>query len=188
MFTVDDVIEVCKEVYESKKRGDTKSTINGVTFDDNFYDSSQGGRCQENVRKVYKAVAGQDEPGAGSSALNTYHNLVGNGFNPIPFKDIRVGDFLYFKGGDFGHTGIYMGNGMMWQQTSYQGLGICIIPIRDSQKENFLGAFRFFKEGVTTKVIDVDTGNLITQFSGKWKLAGDHLSDQNKIYLKGTVK
>lgn len=151
-----DLIAVCKMVLASKARGEKSVLINGIRFDDNFYNPAEGGRCQENARKAYGATTGVQMPGRDCCAGKTYRNLrsrhtklqvVGPQWDE---RSLYPGDYLFFGGGPacrtckgpVGHVGIYMENNKMFQQTSRDKLGITDQGPTTNQLARFLGAFR----------------------------------------------
>jgi len=165
MPTSEDLLDVCRTVLDAKERGLKRIVVNGVLFDDLKWDSTQGGRCQENARKVYEAATGEPMPGKACCAYRTNLNLyalhkAGNARGVVEVvpnveaggkpEQAMPGDYLYFRGRPrcsrcgvgVGHVGIWLGNGRMFQHTSRGHLAITDAGPTWSQRRRFCGAYR----------------------------------------------
>ena len=194
--TSDELVKNCYNIYNQYKQGKVPS-LNGVVFDG----ARTLGTCQKNVRKIVEATIWGQEwkwQQAGCCASNTCSKIKQAGFESIPKNKMEIGDIIYMLGGkkcktcgkEVGHVGIYVNNDggdkMIWQNTSYQGLGLCIIPLRSSQYARINGVFRFFpeKKDSVLKIIEIETNKVLALVDGKYKFVADRIQEQGKIYLK----
>lgn len=194
--TVDIFIKNAYDVYNQKKNGKIP-TLNGVIFDS----VRTLGTCQKNVRQLIEATIWGQEwrwQQASCCASNTCSKIKSAGFESIPKNKMEIGDLIYMLGGkkcktcgkEVGHVGIYVNNDggdkMIWQNTSYMGLGLCIIPLRNDQYNRINGVFRLFpeKKEDVLKIIDIDTNKVLVLVDGKYQFVADRIQEQGKIYLK----
>lgn len=98
---------------------------------------SMPGYCSRFVRQVFTKALG---PGVsklfGSSAIQTEANFKRAGYSKTlaqigGLQGLRPGDALFqgFGSGGFGHTGIYIGNGQVAQNTTARGGGKMVLPL-----------------------------------------------------------
>lgn len=98
---------------------------------------SMPGYCSRFVRQVFvKALGPSTARLFGSSAIQTERNFKAAGFGKTlgqigGIKGLRAGDALFqgFGSGGYGHTGIYLGNGMVAQNTTLRGGGKMVLPL-----------------------------------------------------------
>ncbi len=194
--TSEELIKNCYDVYNQKKQGKIP-VLNGVVFDS----ARSLGMCQKNVRQIIEATIWGKEwvwPQAACCASNTCSKIKQAGFESIPKNKMEIGDIIYMLGGkkcktcgkEVGHVGIYVkndeGQKMIWQNTSYQNLGLCIIPLRNEQYNRINGVFRLFpeKKQDVLKIIDIDTNKVLALVDGRYNFVADRIQEQGKIYLK----
>lgn len=126
-------------------------TIESVVFEH----SRLLGCCQQNVRELVEATGFGRERTWGEASCcagSTAKRLAGSDYAKVPHSEAQPGDLIYFGGGkecsrchgEVGHVGVYMGNGNLWQNTSYESRGLCIIPIRQDQAARMIGVYRLF--------------------------------------------
>lgn len=197
-ITSDILIKNAIDVYNQKRQGMTP-VLNGVKFDS----ASELGMCQKNIRQIIEATIWGEEwrwSEAACCASNTCSKIKKAGYESLKWSQAEPGDIIYLGGGKrcktcgkpVGHVMLYLydkddkDDEMMWQNTSYESNSLCIIPIRQSQINRITGVFRLLPQKINdvTKVIDIDTNKILALIDGHYSLMYDHLSDQNKIYLK----
>lgn len=184
-----DLVAVCTMVMQAIKAGKASITINGVTFKG----FTATGWCSRNVRwavgaTIYGAEWGW--PYASCCARRTAERLRAAGLRVS--RDPKPGDIVAFGGGGkcgtcggaVGHIGVYMGNNMLWQNTSYNGLGTCIIPIRQSQWEHLLGVYEILPDAPERPILVVEHGT--GEVLGYVVDGGLHVDDQRKVYVELT--
>jgi hypothetical protein len=152
-----DVIAACDKVLAEYKAGDATPAYNGVEFDG----AGKLGHCQQNVRELVEAVAYGKERMWGEAsccATSTQQRLGRDGWVSVGLANAQPGDVVYFGPGgghcstcgqDPGHVGILhdqaeSGVWNMWQNTSYDSLGLCCIPIRQAQHDRIIAVYRLF--------------------------------------------
>lgn len=182
------LVAVCNRVIAAIHNGAQSVTINGVLF----AGFSQTGWCARNVRRAVEATVYGAEwawPQGACCATSMALKLRAAGAG-ISRGKIRPGDLVAFSGGGkcrtcgraVGHIGVYMGDNMLWQNTSYQSMGTCIIPIRESQWDAVIGVYAILPESVIEpiRVIEKATGKVV----GTVVEDGLHVDDQRKIYVE----
>ncbi len=152
-----DVIAACDEVLRLYKAGDNTPSYQGVNFDG----AALMGHCQQNVRELVEAVAYGRERAWGEAsccATATHQRLRNNGWASVSLGNAQPGDLVYMSspggrcskgcGQRPGHVGIlHHKSGTtwhLWQNTSYDGLGLCLIPLRTEQITRIVGIYRLF--------------------------------------------
>lgn len=152
-----DVLAAGAAVLRLYNAGDKTPEYGGVVFDG----AGKLGHCQQNVRELVEAVAYGKERMWGEAsccATATQQRLVGHGWQSVGLANARSGDVVYFgPGGGWcktcgqypGHVGVLHhqepnGRWWLWQNTSYDQLGLCCIPLRDSQRARIVGVYRLF--------------------------------------------
>ena len=178
MKTAKDLIAVCEDLLNAKRKGKGLWIVNSVEFTDLQWDGGTGW-CQRNARKAFEATTGRTMPGASCCAYTTNLALYGrhldghrdgvyetatnveHGGRP---EDAQPGDYLYFRGGPachtcrrpVGHVGIWLGNARMFQHTSRAGLAITDQGPTASQRARFCGAYRLLPLTADGTPVDVD--------------------------------
>lgn len=95
------------------------------------------GYCSRFVRQVFaRAVGPATSRLFGSSAIQTERNFKAAGLSKTlneigGLAGLKAGDVLFqgFGSGGFGHTGVYVGNGMVAQNTTAAGGGKKLLPV-----------------------------------------------------------
>lgn len=193
---VQDLLNLAIDIYKQKKSGKTPKYKNVI-----FENATKLGRCQQNIRELVEALVWGNErrwDDAACCAYSTHLNLAKK-YQNISYSQTKPGDLIYTNNGggicstcgkQSGHVMLYLKNEnhrkMMWQNTSYNSLGLTIIPMRDSQKTNICGIYRLFNDCETTKIIDIATNKILSEIDGDWDFVADHTKDQNKIYVKNS--
>ena len=152
------IIKVAKRVLKQFTNGNKIPVYNEISFTA----ASRKNRCQQNVRNLIEAteVFESKWKEASCCAGNTQrkmHQAAKNGkyIEITNISSILPGDIIYIGGGvkcskcksPAGHVMVYTGdnNGkqLMWQNTVYDGLKLCNIPLRQDQINRFIAAYRF---------------------------------------------
>lgn len=182
-----DLVRVCNKVLELVKQGKTP-VINGVMFEA----WKKLGRCQQHVREAVEATVYGAEglwPYASCCAGSTAKRLLAGGFLKSKSLDgVEPGDLVYMTGGktcstcrgQVGHTGIWIGDGLLWQNTSAGNRGTCAIGISDSQKQRLIGVFEILPEAVQEpyRIVDLATNKIVGWASDEGM---SHL-DRRRVY------
>lgn len=189
-----DLLETCDRVLRAYQAGDKSPVLHGVEFES----ASALGSCQKNVREAVEATAFGKEWSWGQAsccATATEQRLREAGYPRVSLADAQPGDLCYMtpcgsicrKGckQDAGHVVIlhHQVNGVWWgwQNTSYNHLTLCCIPLRDDQKSRIVGVYRLFP--LAAQALAVPAGELKINWRGEWldpddvdlkEDAGDH--------------
>ncbi|MHB8997660.1 MAG: NlpC/P60 family protein [Armatimonadota bacterium] len=159
-------------------------TIESVVFEH----SRLLGCCQQNIRELIEATAfGKERTWSEASccAGSTAKRLAASDYERVPHSEAQPGDLIYFGGGkecsrchgEVGHVGVYMGNGNLWQNTSYESRGLCIIPIRQDQAARMIGVYRLFPLAAKPMT------NSPVNWCGQYLSAGDVIEQAGQNYI-----
>ena len=156
-----DLLATCDEALRQYKAGDRTPEIGGVVFDGAAF----VGRCQQNVREAVEATAyGRERMWGEASccATATHQRLKGHSWPSRSLGGAYPGDVVYLGPGggrcdicrqDPGHVGILHhqadGGWYLWQNTVYNGLGLCLIRLRPEQQARIVGIYRLFPLGAS---------------------------------------
>ncbi len=113
MATGTDVANVAEQVVGAKRKRLRTISLGLVTFN-----LTESGMCARFVRECHEAAlqhAEQTWPYRGDRALAVNANLKAAG---LPVKDRQRGDVICFSGGECGHIVIYLGAGLVAENTS----------------------------------------------------------------------
>ena len=152
-----DFLATCDEALRQYSLGDRTPTVYGVTFEK----AARLGCCQANVRYAVEGTAyGKARMWGEASccATSTSQRMAAHGWPNVGLANAQPGDVVYFGPGggwcdtceqDPGHVGILhhqdrAGVWQMWQNTVTDGLGLCCIPLRASQRARIVGVYRLF--------------------------------------------
>ena len=176
-----------RDVASQYKKGNHKPHYGGVIFEH----AAALGCCQQNVRELVEAVAFGKErtwPEASCCAGSTCERLKKSNYERIArIEDAQPGDLIYMGGGGYhtgpgqcggrvGHVGVYMGDGELWQNTSYDKRGLCIIPIRPEQYTRITGIFRLFPLATEPEAQDAEL---------RINWYGEYLDPEAVLFLNG---
>ncbi len=112
MATGNDVADIAEQVVAARRRGLTSFKVGKVTLN-----LTESGMCARFVRQCHEAAMGQGEqtwPYRGDRALAVNANLLAAG---LGVGDRRRGDVICFVGGEYGHIVIWLGDGMVAENT-----------------------------------------------------------------------
>lgn len=179
-----EVAETICRLFDEGKRG--TYTLGGVSFE-----LTDIARCSEFVRECNDAAAGKKFGGVyfGGTARETEKMLAAAGKRT---GEAKRGNIVCFNngGGEFGHIGLCLGNGLFAENTSSQtrGPGFVISRLSDmigriSGYYQVLPARKVEPVTTTVRIIDHATGKVLAKYA--MVEGGDHVSDQRKVYVKG---
>ena len=153
-----DLIRVCDEALADLQAGDSTPEVGDVVFEHATY----LGWCQQHAREAVEACAYGYEgvwPDTRCCATRTCQQLRKAGYDQFTLDTAQPGDLIYWSPcgshcstckQDAGHVGILHDrrNGVwrVWQNTSYHGLGMALVPLQ-SWQHNPVGIFRLFPLG-----------------------------------------
>jgi len=149
-----DLVAAAKQVLRDYQHGDRSPMLDGTIFDK----ASGLGYCQKNIRQLLATVAFGNEWAWGEAsccATSTWQRLTAHAWHRYSLAEAQPGDLIYMStaGGlchtcnqKPGHVGMVLTLNpiILWQNTSYQGKGLCAIPLRDEQVNRLRGLYRMF--------------------------------------------
>lgn len=185
------LIANCDEALSQYKGGDRTPEVGGVLLDG----AAQMGHCQQNVREIVEATAyGRERLWGEASccATATHQRLKAGGWPSVGLAQAQPGDVAYFGPGggqcgichqDPGHVGILHhqvgGVWQVWQNTSYEGRGLCCIPLRESQRQRIVGIYRLFPLAEEAAF----SGERRINWFGKWLGLDDVVFDKGEHFV-----
>lgn len=143
MATGKDVADVAEKVVGYRRAGLRSCVVGLVTFD-----ITESGMCARFVRECHEAALGHAEqtwPYRGARALDVNDNLKAAG---LTVTDRQRGDVVCFSGGEYGHIVVWLGDGLVAENTSSskrgdpRAAGTKITPLADIGTSRIIGWYR----------------------------------------------
>ena len=192
------VAEIARQAVNARQHGQSHVTINGVTFN-----LKSRGYCARFVRQCHEAALGKGEWTWQYNARNAYEmERKLKAANTI-VDEPAIGDIIGMSraGHAPGHIGIYVGDGMIAENTSASGgdpyaPGTKIRPLLRARVSHYyrplprqLKIVRLPGSHVIACDADIAAGparcdlRALAEALG-YEVIADHLAEQNKIYLR----